>query len=111
MTHSFPTRRSADLSDRTPAAGRATEWASWGMQTWLALPDGKEEVDPAFEHLPADELPLIEDGSVSARVIMGSLWGVTAPTTQHAATIYADILMSAGEIGRVSCRERVCQYV
>src|SRR3546814_13402718 len=66
------------------------------MQTWLALPDGKEEVDPAFEHLPADELPLIEDGSVSARVIMGSLWGVTAPTTQHAATIYADILMSAG---------------
>ena len=66
------------------------------MQTWLALPDGKEEVDPAFEHLPADELPLIEDGNVSARVIMGSLWGVTAPTTQHAATIYADILMSAG---------------
>src|SRR3546814_1102293 len=66
------------------------------LQTWLALPDGKEEVDPAFEHLPADELPLIEDGSVSARVIMGSLWGVTAPTTQHAATIYADILMSAG---------------
>src|SRR3546814_3015348 len=66
------------------------------MQTWLALPDGKEEVDPAFEHLPADELPLIEDGNVSARVIMGSLCGVTAPTTQHAATIYADILMRAG---------------
>src|SRR3546814_6028407 len=66
------------------------------LQTWLALPDGKEEVDPAFEHLPADELPLIEDGSVSARVIMGSLWGVTAPTTQHAATIYADIWMCAG---------------
>src|SRR3546814_8426379 len=38
----------------------------------------------------------MEDGSVAARVIMGSLWGVTAPTTQHAATIYADILMSAG---------------
>jgi len=83
-------------SERTPAAERATGSAISGMQTWLALPDGKEEVDPAFEHLPADELPLIEDGNVSARVIMGSLWGVTAPTTQHAATIYADILMSAG---------------
>src|SRR3546814_11839932 len=98
-------------SERTPQGERSTGSAISGMQTWLALPDGKEEVDPAFEHLPADELPLIEDGSVSARVIMGSLWGVTAPTTQHAATIYADILMSAGEIGRVSCRERVCQYV
>src|SRR3990167_1655830 len=83
-------------SERTPPAERATGSAISGMQTWLALPDGKEEVDPAFEHVPADKLPLVEDGQVSARVIMGSLWGVTAPTTQHAATIYADILMNAG---------------
>src|SRR3546814_13965379 len=27
---------------------------------------------------------------------MGSLWGATSPITQHAATIYADILMTAG---------------
>src|SRR3546814_6409652 len=27
---------------------------------------------------------------------MGSLWGATSPITQHAATIYADILMNAG---------------
>ena len=26
----------------------------YGMQTWLALPDGKEEVDPAFEHVAGD---------------------------------------------------------
>ncbi|SEH11699.1 hypothetical protein SAMN05428974_0291 [Sphingopyxis sp. YR583] len=83
-------------SERTPQVERATGSPISGMQTWLALPDGKEEIDPAFEHVPADKLPLVEDGSVSARVIMGSLWGVTAPTTQHAATIYADILMNAG---------------
>ena len=64
------------------------------MQTWLALPDGKEEIDPAFESLR--DLPLIEDGTASARVIMGSLWGQTAPTTQHAATIYAEIMLDAG---------------
>ena len=83
-------------SERTPQAERATGSGISGMQTWLALPDGKEEVDPAFEHVAADRLPLVEDGNVSARVIMGSLWGATAPTTQHAATIYADILMNAG---------------
>lgn len=83
-------------SERTPPIERAAGSAISGMQTWLALPDGKEEVDPAFEHVPADKLPLVEDGLVSARVIMGSLWGTTAPTTQHAATIYADILMNAG---------------
>jgi hypothetical protein len=27
---------------------------------------------------------------------MGSLWGNTAPTTQHAATIYAEILLAPG---------------
>ena len=27
---------------------------------------------------------------------MGTLWGETAPTTQHAATIYADIVLDAG---------------
>ncbi|KTE25693.1 MULTISPECIES: pirin family protein [unclassified Sphingopyxis] len=83
-------------SERTPAAERATGSAISGMQTWLALPDGKEEIDPAFEHVAKDDLPLIEDSGVSARVIMGSLWGKTAPITQHSATIYADILMNAG---------------
>ncbi len=83
-------------SERTPQPERAAGSPISGMQTWLALPDGKEEIDPAFEHVASEELPLIETGSVSAKVIMGSLWGVSAPTTQHAATIYADILMNAG---------------
>jgi redox-sensitive bicupin YhaK (pirin superfamily) len=83
-------------SERTPADERAAGSPISGMQTWLALPDGKEEMDPAFEHVAKDDLPLIETGDVSARVIMGSLWGVTAPTTQHSETIYADILMNKG---------------
>jgi redox-sensitive bicupin YhaK (pirin superfamily) len=83
-------------SERTPPAERATGSPISGMQTWLALPDGKEEIDPAFEQVAADALPLVEDGRSSARVIMGSLWGATAPTTQHASTIYADIVMNAG---------------
>src|SRR3546814_4812344 len=84
-------------SERTPAAERASGSAISGMQTWLALPDGKEEIDPAFEHVAKEDLPLIEDTGVSARVIMGSLWGATSPITQHAATIYADILMRSEE--------------
>ncbi len=83
-------------SERTPAAERATGSPISGMQTWLALPDGREEIDPAFEHVAKDDLPLVEDSGVSARIIMGSLWGATSPITQHSATIYADILMNAG---------------
>ena len=83
-------------SERTPAPERATGSPISGIQTWLALPDGKEEIDPAFEHVAAHDLPVVDGDGVRATIIMGSLWGKTAPTTQHAATIYADIVMTAG---------------
>jgi redox-sensitive bicupin YhaK (pirin superfamily) len=83
-------------SERTPADVRAAGSPIYGMQTWLALPDGKEEVAPAFEHVTGDGLPLIESDGVLARVLMGSLWGQTASVTQHAATIYADLVLQGG---------------
>ena len=83
-------------SERSPAETRAAGPAFYGMQTWLALPDGMEEIDPAFEHVGSDALPLIEDGETSIRVLMGTLWGKTAATTCHAPTIYADIALAAG---------------
>ncbi|MFM7028435.1 MAG: pirin family protein [Chakrabartia sp.] len=83
-------------SERSPQAERDKGAPMFGMQTWLALPDGKEEIDPAFEQVAADQLPIIDAKGVKARVIMGSLWGATAPTTCHAPTIYADIMLEAG---------------
>jgi len=83
-------------SERSPAEIRAAGPSLYGMQTWLALPDGKEEVAPAFDHVAIDGLPLIEDGGASARVLMGTLWGATAATPQHSPTIYADIELGAG---------------
>lgn len=88
-------------SERSPASERARHAGSAmgrisGMQTWLALPDGDEEIAPAFQNVAAEDLPMIESDGVRARVIMGELWGRAAPTTQHGATIYADILLDAG---------------
>lgn len=81
-------------SERSPESERATGPKLYGMQTWLALPDGQEEIDPAFEAI--SDLPLIEDNCVTARVIMGELWGQRAATTTHAETIYAEILLAPG---------------
>ena len=83
-------------SERSPAELRPNGPSLYGMQTWLALPDGKEELDPAFEHMDGSSLPLVEGEGVSARVLMGSLWGKTADVTQHSETIYADIILDAG---------------
>ncbi len=81
-------------SERSPDIERAAGPSFYGMQTWLALPDGKEEIAPAFEHVGPDALPLIEGDGLTARVLMGSLWGETAAVTQHAPTIYADLLLA-----------------
>jgi len=83
-------------SERSPDEARAEGPSMYGMQTWLALPDGREEIDPAFDHVPADGLPLIDSGGARARVLMGTLWGATAATPCHSPTIYADIELRAG---------------
>ena len=85
-------------SERSPQDIREQGPSLYGMQTWLALPDGREEAEPAFDHVAADGLPLVEENGASARVLMGTLWGATAATPQHSPTIYADIELSGGAI-------------
>ena len=88
--------RGISHSERSPAALRAAGPELSGIQTWLALPSAKEEIDPAFEHVARDALPLVEGGGAEARVVMGRLWGASSPVTCHSETIYADIHLRPG---------------
>ena len=83
-------------SERSPAAVRPEGPELSGIQTWLALPKDKEEIDPAFEHVPKELLPVVEAQGARARVVMGTLWGATSPVTCHSQTIYADIALEPG---------------
>ena len=81
-------------SERSPKGELADNPGLFGMQTWLALPDGQEEIAPAFEAMT--DLPVITAKGAKAWVIMGELWGAKAPTTTYAQTIYAEIVLEAG---------------
>jgi redox-sensitive bicupin YhaK (pirin superfamily) len=83
-------------SERSPAALRPDGPELSGIQTWIALPTAKEEMDPAFEHVAKDRLPLVEGDGAMARIVMGNLWGETSPVTCHSPTIYADIHLAPG---------------
>ena len=83
-------------SERSPLGERDKGARLYGMQTWLALPDGKEEIDPGFDHVAAYGLPVIEDRGVKVRVLMGSVGDYTASTICHSPTLYADILLDSG---------------
>jgi redox-sensitive bicupin YhaK (pirin superfamily) len=85
-------------SERSPQQFRAAGPSLYGMQTWLALPDGREEVGLTFDHVAAEGLPLVEAPGASARVLMGTLWDATAATPCHSATVYADIELDGGSV-------------
>ena len=83
-------------SERSPDDERATGPSLDGIQTWLALPADKEELDPAFEHVAAGSLPAIDADGVRLRLIMGDAFGLSSPVTQHSPTLYAAIVLAPG---------------
>jgi redox-sensitive bicupin YhaK (pirin superfamily) len=67
-----------------------------GIQTWMALPVELEEIEPAFEHVPADVLPTYTAEGISATLIFGRAFGLQSPVTTHAETLYMDLDLAAG---------------
>ncbi|WP_394690304.1 pirin family protein [Hoeflea sp.] len=78
-------------SERSPEEMRGNPLSMSGLQTWLALPEAMEEMDPGFEHTPTTELPELTDGGSHARVVMGRFGGALSPVKQHAGTLYIDL--------------------
>jgi len=83
-------------SERTAPEQRPHGSNLFGLQCWVALPRAVEESDPAFAHVGAAELPFIEDGGVSARVVAGSYWGKKAPVPTHSDMFYVDLHLQPG---------------
>ena len=61
-----------------------------GIQSWMALPEDLEEIEPAFAHTPAAELPEIHQEGAVIRVIMGEAYGHSSPVTSYSPTLYLD---------------------
>jgi redox-sensitive bicupin YhaK (pirin superfamily) len=83
-------------SERTPEEMRGAPMSVSGLQTWLALPDGKEEVAPLFENTAAAELPEFSDGGASGRVVIGAFDGLKSSVRAASETLYADIRLQPG---------------
>ncbi|MEQ8481661.1 MAG: pirin family protein [Hoeflea sp.] len=78
-------------SERSPEEMRGGDMAMSGLQTWLALPEAMEEIDPAFEHTATTALPEISHAGVHARIVMGQFGGAVSPVKQHSGTLYVDL--------------------
>lgn len=50
-----------------------------GIQLWVALPKDCEDVEPAFIHTKAHELPLIQKNEFDLRLIVGKAFDSESP--------------------------------
>ncbi|MBZ9814198.1 pirin family protein [Mesorhizobium sp. CA7] len=83
-------------SERTPQELRGAPMSVSGLQTWLALPDGKEEIAPVFANTSVARLPQIDAEGVSGRVVIGAFSGLRSPVATASDTLYADLRLAAG---------------
>ncbi|CAO4153574.1 pirin family protein [Methylorubrum populi] len=88
--------RGVTHSERTTPETRRAPHSLYGIQTWVALPESHEDTAPSFEHHGKAALPMIEDGGVSLRLILGHAYGERAPANVFSDTFYADVTLAPG---------------
>lgn len=88
-------------SERSPDEARARSSRVHGLQLWVAHPRALEDVDPAFEHHPADSLPELELDGARVRVLAGNAYGATSPVKTLSRSFYVDVELRAGHTLRL----------
>jgi hypothetical protein len=66
------------------------------IQSWVALPDGAEEVAPTFSHHEGHDLPVHSDGGVWMRLLAGNAFGLRAGVKTHSPLFYAHVTLKPG---------------
>lgn len=75
---------------------RAEGGAMHGIQAWVALPEGSEEIEPSFTHHGQGDLPVVEEGGVKARILAGRAFGSEARVKTHSPMFYAHLELGSG---------------
>ncbi|MGH8234091.1 MAG: pirin family protein [Rhodanobacteraceae bacterium] len=83
-------------SERTPAENRGKPQPMHGLQLWVALPLGKEQGEPGFEHTDAGALPTLELDGVTGCVVAGNAYGKRSPVSISSDLFYVDARVPQG---------------
>ena len=68
-----------------------TEGLVRGFQLWLNLPKEKKMIDPAYNDIPAERIPIVDFEGGRAKIISGKFSGITGPGQPHTGILYYDI--------------------
>jgi hypothetical protein len=90
-------------SERTPRLARAAGEKIHGIQSWVALPDGHEDVEPSFTHYPASVIPQRVLDGVTLSVVAGDAMGMRSPVTTLWPTLYMHARFMPEAVVEVPC--------
>lgn len=85
--------RGVTHSERTSPETRSKRHKLFGIQTWIAMPEDREDMAPDFEHHKKGALPALHDTGIDARLILGDAYGETSPVTMQSETFYVDAVL------------------
>jgi len=70
-----------------------TEGLVRGFQLWLNLPKEKKMIEPAYNDIPAKNIPIVSFTGGKAKIIAGTFSGITGPGRSHTGMLYFDITL------------------
>jgi redox-sensitive bicupin YhaK (pirin superfamily) len=83
-------------SERTPEAARAPGSRLHGIQSWVALPEASEEIEPSFHHVPEAAVPVVERPGVELRIVAGAAYGAKSLVPSLSPLFDVDAIGAAG---------------
>ena len=67
-----------------------------GFQLWLNLPKEKKMIEPSYNDIPAEKIPIVSFSGGKAKIIAGTFLGITGPGRSHTGMLYYDITLEKG---------------
>ena len=73
-----------------------TEGLVRGFQLWLNLPKQKKMIDPSYNDIPSEKIPIVHINGGSVKIISGTFSKITGPGKPHTGMLYFDISLISG---------------
>ncbi len=73
-----------------------TDGLSWGYQLWLNLPAKLKMIDPYYQDIPSEALPVVQRDGVRVKILAGEYGGKKSPARSRIPFSYFDVTLDPG---------------